>query len=1049
MKNKKKFAFLSIVLAASMLLGACNFTKNNKSTSSSGSSEDHPSSESSSSSSSSESSSDSDSSSSSESHPTVITHTVNFVVDGVTVQTSEVNDGELAFFNGEMPTKMPDANAIRYRFKGWDKDTTLPILEDTTFTAVFAAYVEEQVIDDFEDYEDSATMLDEGWMALGYNNTTGQWTTETKAAVSLGSNSVEGERSLRFDAWENGVGYKFAKALKDKAFPNSANALQFKLMVPGINALTVLLHAKVTIQGKEQAPVFKYRLTPSSSEYVEYTIPFDDDNWILWDNVGQSIKSVAEWTGIHQDDLVNYLTRIEFYVQGSDGGNGLPYAAFLDSAKFVTLDNPQIGQKENVRCFDRYTATLNNDHIIRFDINDNGSAVAKVIDLEEPITINGNVSVVDKDFTFTSSDNGQSITYHGQLANGGQIIKFISAEGALKDTIEDISLNSVQVVDNYEQYTEDGQAYYQGNLDKEQRSGARGAYYAEVYTNSGSSDWGGNGWSLLDGEGDQLKLVQDQAGAHSGKNYLSLKHYKSKAIRYMQWGLFDGSAEKNSFRGSKMGFWAKTEGAIKNATFYMYSQSSPTSATRTQYVKSNTFNISSETLTEWTHFEIDLNPAVVYYGFMVLIEKDYINDSTLFIDDVEIYSANPYAKYEIPEPEPEIDYSLVPGVVYNGKTGGMVRTQLNITSDTEAKLIVPGFSYEVDGTYSINERAITFTFGGTSCVLTSSEDKKQLKATSVTGSDVTAQVLSSVDFEMVAYGDNAETYEDDGTMYYQGNTNESARSGARGAYYCDYYTGGGSSPLGGTGWQLMGGNGDQLKLDKTTSAEGSKSLQIKYNKSFDMRYLSWDLYAGTGKGVTGMTKMKVWMKNPNNEDARVRVMAYAIQQVTAATQGAAYRAGDDITVPANSDWAEYSIDLDPTKTYYGHGFMMLKGGTLSTYYINVDYAHFVNEDNNPDVNYYAKKDVVISGNTTAGQATIIFLGNGRLSVTCEALGINDMEGTYSMSMDGAMQIMTITIGDSVVKGTFGVDLGGSVTFVTTETTGTLSTYIPNSTEFSN
>ena len=1055
MKNKKVFAFLSLALAGLLVFSACTFIKKdsgktssseNQTSESSNSDSSHSSSDSNSSS---ESSSDSssDSSSSSESEPPVVTHTVTFVVDGTVVQTSTVNHGELAQYTGSTPTKMPDANALRYRFKGWDKDTTLPIVEDTEFNAVFAAYVAEQILDDFEQYDDSATMIDEGWKALGYSNSTGQWTTETKAAVSIGTNSMEGKRALRFDAWENGVGYKFVKTLKGNEFPKAANAIQFRLMTPSINALTVLLNANVKIGGTDQSPVFKYRLTPSSSEYVEYTIPFDDDNWILWDQP-VSIKAAAEWTGIHQDDLVNYLTGIEFYLQGDDGGHGWPYAAFLDSVKFVTLDNPSLNQDERMYQFNRYTATLNSENILRVDIQNNGDAVAKVIDLEVPQEIPGKITVVDKDITFTSNDNGQSLVYGGKLMNGGQKIKFVSASGTFKNAVDDVDLTAVQVVDDYEQYETDGQAYCQDNLDPDQRSGARGAYYSEVYTGSGSSDWGGNGWSLLDGDGSQLKLVQDQAGAHSGNNYLSLKHMKNNAVRYMQWGLFDGTAEKNSFRGSKLGFWAKTDGAVKSVTFYAYSQSSPTNATKDNYVKKATFNISSATMSEWKHFELELNPQVVYYGFMLLVEKDYVADSTLFIDDVEIYSADPYAHYVEPEPEPEPDYNLVPGVTYYGKFNGLVKAQLDVVSSSSVALFVPGFDIDVNGTYTVNEREITFTFSGTTYVATSSENKDKLTYKSVSGSDDIATILNNLSFDLVKYGDNAETYEDSGTMYYQSNMDENSRSGARGAYYCDYYSGNGSSPLGGSGWQLMGGNGDQLSLDKTTAAEGSQSIRIKGNASLDMRYFDWHLYDGTATAKTGATKMIIWLKNSESIDVSIRIMAYSVQQVTAANQTTG-RDMMEVTVPANTDWTEYTLELDPTKTYYGHALMMKKNGGASTYYLNFDYVHFVSEDDNPDVNYFAKKDLVLSGAVVSGAASVKFDGGGKAYFTCEGLGMNNVEGTYVMSMNGVMQEVTFDFNGTIVKATYGVDFGGSVTMIITEASGAGAAYFTIGAEFNN
>ena len=84
--------------------------------------------------------------------------TVKFVVDSAVVQTGEVEEGQTASYTGETPTKAADANAVKYRFKGWDKDLTQPITADTTFNAVFAEYAAEQVVDNFEAYESNSDM---------------------------------------------------------------------------------------------------------------------------------------------------------------------------------------------------------------------------------------------------------------------------------------------------------------------------------------------------------------------------------------------------------------------------------------------------------------------------------------------------------------------------------------------------------------------------------------------------------------------------------------------------------------------------------------------------------------------------------------------------------------------------------------------------------------------------------------------------------------------------------------------------------------------------
>ena len=638
MANKKKFTFITSMIAAGMLLSACGFNPISSDPSSSQPSEP--------------SSSINDDSSSAESSSSAVVNkfVVKFVVEGRTVQTSEVEEGELAVYEGEVPSKQHTNPNRAYRFKGWDKDLSQPITANTTFTAVFeeVEYASEIMVDDFESYRSKGAMKEAGWTALGFDTSTNKWTDATKAAVSLGTNSVEGEKALRFDAWENGVGYKFVKYIQEGTFTKSANALRFRLMVPAINMVKVLLKGKVTIAGQEQAPSFSYQFQPKSGEYVEYTLPLSSDNWILWDDTTKTLKSTASWMGVHEDDYLRYLTSIDFFIQGSDasiGGNGWPYMAFLDSVKFVTVDSQEATQVETYKRYDRYTGALASGKTVTIDVGANNDAIVKIYNSATPLTINGSIAIANGQMTFTSSDNGATLKYVGNITNGGQQIKFISSEGPYSMATTDLNFNAVQVVDNYEQYTTDGVSYYTGAT-QEQRSGCRGAYYSEYYAGSGSSDWGGNGWSLMGGDGSQLKLKQDSAGAHSGNNYLCLKHSKDKAMRYMQWGLFDGSSEKNSFRGSKFSFWAKSNGWVKNFKFYMYSQSAPTNATRDNYVKSNQFT-ENAAIGEWTHYDIDLNPNVIYYGFMVLLEKNYdLSDSQayLYIDDVEVYTVSPYVQ---------------------------------------------------------------------------------------------------------------------------------------------------------------------------------------------------------------------------------------------------------------------------------------------------------------------------------------------------------------------------------------------------------------------
>ena len=967
--------------------------------------------------------------------------TVKFVVDGAEVQTSQVEKGQKASYTGQTPTKAGDANAPRYRFKGWDRDLTQPITADTTFTAVFAAYAAEQVVDNFEGYESNSGMAD-AWKVEVYKND--QWQ-DTSAAVSIGSKAAEGNKALRFDGWENGLGFRFLKHLEANALPKAANAIKFSMQIPSINTVKVILKGKVTIAGQPQEPSFTYEFHPTTSEYVEYTIPIAADGWALWGKAGDTIKAKAEWIGIHEDDFVNYLTDVGFFVQGNDGANGLPYFAFVDNVRFVTLDEPvNNAEVETMGQYTRYTGLLNDGHTVKIELGANGAATATVVDMETPQVIQGAVAVdAQKNMTFTSADNGATLVYKAALKNGGQSMKYVSASGAFAAAVTNVDLNAVQVVDNYEQYTTDGQAYYQGHA-ADQRSGCRGAYYSEYYAGSGSSPWGGDKWSLLGGNGDQLKLKQDQAGAHSGNNYLCMKHSKSVAFRYMQWGLFDGTAEQNNFRGSKFSFWAKTNGLVKSFKVSMYSQPKPTLSTMNQYVKAQTFE-QTAALGEWTHFEIDLDPAQTYYGFMIFTEKNTSlssNESWLYIDDVEVYTANPYAKYEAPAPAKE----LKRGMYFMGKINGLVAANLEIQDNGAVELAAPGLGMNVQGTYAINDDDVTMTFGQTTYVATIANDYSKLTFKSVNGSDMVAAGLNNLSFDAVDFAENAEFYENDGKMYYDGNTDESTISGARGAYFCDRYASGTASPVGGSGWALLG-TGDQIKLDKEDSIDGKQCITFKRSSGANIRYMQWELYKGTAKERTGVNKFTIFLKNPAANELKVKIYVFKNKQVTPSNQ--TDRVEKEITLAANQGWTPYQLDLSLTGKYYGYGLYTYQGA--SNAYLKVDAAYFSGPDSDPTLSFFAKKDLTLTGTTNAGAASIKFGENGKAFLTCEAAGFNNVEGTYTMAQGASGQTCVIKIGDNTLTGVYAVDptQNYKVTFTVTEAGGQFAALVAANTVFSN
>ena len=1020
MKNKNKFAFLTLILSLGLVLGACGPKD-------SGSTETPDSSITPSSASTAEESPSASPSSSAD-----VFYTVNFAVDGRTVKTYQVKGGETVTYDGETPSKNPDANAIRYRFKRWDKDLSQPITGNTTINAVFAEYVEEILVDDFESYSGPGSLKDAGWAAWTLSGSS--WTTETQASVSVSRNAADGNKALRLDAWQNDCDFKAVKTLKKNAFTKAANAIKFKLMIPSeMKSVKVLLKGQLDIEGTPTSPSFSYILHPTSSEYMEYTIPLADAGWALWDDPTKTIHSVAGWMGIHEDDYLEYLTSIDFYARGNDGLGGQPYLAFIDSVKFVTLpdDDNQFSQTQKLERFDRYTGTLNNGYTLRVDLAENGSATAKIIDLEEPQTIQGNYVIENDDITFTSADNGASLIYQGHITNGGQLIKYKSASGNFANAVLDVNLDAVQVVNNFEQYTESGVAYSQQNFDDTIGTGLRGDFYSEYYVGSGSSDWAGNGWQIMP-NGDEINLIQDASTSHSGNNYASFKHFSQNGARYMPWDLFKGNGDKNSFRGTTLSLWAK--GYVNKLKVSMYSQSKPTNDTRDKYVKEGYFN-EGKVVGDWTHLEIELNPKYVYYGFIILVDNDYQGDGQLLIDDIEVYTASPYATYQPPEVK-----KLPVSMSYLGKINDLVRAQLFIRSETQVYLMIAKLETEtIIGTYVFDEDEITMTFDSGVYVASVSEDMRTFTFKSISGTGKVATYLNNLNFNMYDYADNAETYENDGLMYYQGNQDYNKRSGARGAYYCQYIYNG--------GWILMGGSGDQLGLDTTNRVEGLKSLKMKKSTAGDMRYMQWGLFDGTAEAHTGVSKFSIALKNPLDTATALKVILYKVQKVTTSTDIDANKLVTEITLAANQDWKEYVIDLDPEETYYGYCIYAPQASVSG--YFNVDDVYYYNFDNNPNLNYYAKENMVLAGETNAGEASIKFATGGKAYLSCSGLSISNQEVSYTTNVTSEGQEMVIAMGDNTLKGIYAVDAEYKVTFTVSEATGQFATLVSAGAIFSN
>ncbi|MBQ5995034.1 MAG: leucine-rich repeat protein [Clostridia bacterium] len=129
------------------------------------------------------------------------TYTVNFVIDGVTVETDEnVPYGDLPIFNGEITETYFDSDGMEYRFAGWSPEPA-EVTDDITYTATYAlsGRIRVNYLDEYQNTQTvianiltgNETTLTEGWYFVKDNiSYSGELKLLDSVNLILGNNSV-------------------------------------------------------------------------------------------------------------------------------------------------------------------------------------------------------------------------------------------------------------------------------------------------------------------------------------------------------------------------------------------------------------------------------------------------------------------------------------------------------------------------------------------------------------------------------------------------------------------------------------------------------------------------------------------------------------------------------------------------------------------------------------------------------------------------------------------------------------------------------------------
>lgn len=346
------------------------------------------------------------------------------------------------------------------------------------------------------------------------------------------------------------------------------------------------------------------------------------------------------------------------------------------------------------------------------------------------------------------------------------------------------------------------------------------------------------------------------------------------------------------------------------------------------------------------------------------------------------------------------------GETYTGKgddgyTYKLTRNGSNVTVTQLDKEVNASFS----GTISMNGTqatcALSYLTYTVDYVVDVSSDGYKLSYVSKTGA--LASQVAQIDFYKVYEVENFQSYTKAGVGYdnYSGGHAYDTKTGLRASFYCDYYsTGGSTSPLGGTNWNLMASQ-DYLGYMPSLGRNSSKCAEMKVSTAGSMRYLQTKLFEGNqyiiGKGKT----LSLWVHGATKSDGSnstvspvMKVFGYYQNKVTASTQQN-NRSEAQFTIPAGSDWTQYKVTLDPTKNYYG--FSIVFNSSTAACYVRVDDIQIYTEDlyaeyvapTPPEPGESDKVTMTVLGEATVTGAAASLLGKSSIPVLISLGGVSN------------------------------------------------------------
>ena len=553
-----------------------------------------------------------------------------------------------------------------------------------------------------------------------------------------------------------------------------------------------------------------------------------------------------------------------------------------------------------------------------FRLKQNGdNYVLETLNLYTNLSAGVALSKEGDQLTMTSADSGASIAYVGKVSEKGRKITFVSATGTYGSFLQNVDLNYVYNVDNFESYAETGVGHDSTHAAAD-RTGLRGAYYVDLYNEgtsgdsaTGDSHWCAAGTASLSrvlygatytvDATEYLALDQTEANAHSGKQCAVLENNGAMPERYLSYGLIDGSSVAYP-KGNTFSLWMNNPMAKAVKASVRLFKTTRFSASASDYVESA---ISLPANSSWTQYTFAIDASTTYYGYQVNMDMTWSFAGTVSnlshpcLDDVQIYSdANPWMVY---------GEAIPAGTVMTGSTPALTSVTATFGHDSTISVVAvdaSGASHNLNGSYVIDSsNNIVIDCGADlKYVGVISNDKTAIKYTSATGTLATYVVDLFLQEKLIGSKTVIENFEN------------MTAAAAQAKYTVDQDANNSGN------FAVLDSNVDHVGVSTETVAGGFTSGQFAMNttaaKVGKYRYR----FAQTGSfGSFGNFSIRI-------KNASSLPIAGFLYMCTASGTSATGRAQTSIScnLPANTDWTTFTGTWSGGSTIaqaiYGYSF---------------------------------------------------------------------------------------------------------------------------------